>query len=50
MRLSQLIGKISTLHGNMQLDITAGSVSGTPAAAIYGTMLSGVAFVIDYFN
>ena len=50
MRLSQLIGKISTLHGNMQLDITAGSISGTPAAAIYGTMLSGVAFVIDYFN
>ena len=34
----------------MQLDITAGSMSGTPAAAVYDTMLSGVAFVIDYFN
>ena len=49
-RLSQLIGKISTLHGNMQLDITAGSMSGTPAATVYDTMLSDVAFVIDYFN
>ena len=50
-RLSQLIGKISTLHGNMQLDITAGSMSGTPAAAaVYDTILSGVGFVIDYFN
>ena len=45
-----MIGNISTLHGNMQLDITAGSMSGTPAAAVYDTMLSGVAFVIDYFN
>ena len=25
-------------------------MSGTPAAAIYDTMLSGVAFVNDYFN
>ena len=50
-RLSQLIGKISTLYGNMQLDITAGSMSETPpAAAVYDTMPSGVAFVIDYFN
>ena len=50
-RLSQLIGKISTLYGNMQLDITAGSMSATPAAAaVYDTMPSGVAFVIDYFN
>ena len=50
-RLSQLISKISTLHGNMQLDTTAGSISGTPAtAAVYDTILSGVAFVIDYFN
>ena len=49
-RLSQLIGKVSTLRGNMQLDITVGSISGTPAAAVYDTMLSGVAFVIDYFN
>ena len=48
-RLSQSIGKISTLHGNMQLDIAAGSMSGTPAAAVYDAMLSGVAFVIDYF-
>ena len=47
--LSQLIDKISTLHGNMQLDTTAGSISGTPAA-VYDTILSGVAFVIDYFN
>ena len=46
----QLIGKISTLHGNMQLDTTAGSMSGTPAVAVYDTMLSGAAFVIDYFN
>ena len=45
-----MIGKISTLHGNMQLDITAGSMSGTPAATVYDTILSGVAFVIDYFN
>ena len=42
-RLSQLIGKISTLHCNMHLDI----MSGTPAAAVYGTLLSGVALVID---
>ena len=51
-RLSQLIGKISTLDGNMQLDITAGSMSRTSAAAaaVYDTMPSGVAFVIDYFN
>ena len=41
---------MSILHGNMQLDITAGSMSGTPAAAVYDTMLSVVAFVIDYFN
>ena len=34
----------------MQLDITAGSMSGTPAAAVYDIMLSVVAFVIDYFN
>ena len=35
----------------MQLDITAGSMSGTPAAAaVYDTILDGVAFVIDYFN
>ena len=34
----------------MQLDITAGSMSGTPAAAVYDAMLSGVAFVINYFN
>ena len=26
------------------------SMSGTPAAAVYDTLLSGVAFVIDYFN
>ena len=47
-----MIGKISTFHGNIQLDITAGSMSRTPAAAaaVYDTMLSGVAFVIDYFN
>ena len=38
------------LLGNMQLDITADSTSGTPAAAAYHTMLSVVAFVIDYFN
>ena len=44
-RLSQLIGKISTLHSNMQFDITPGSTSETPAAALYDTMLSGVAFV-----
>ena len=25
-------------------------MSGTPAAAVYDTMLSGVVFVIDYFN
>ena len=48
--IDQLIGKISTLHGNMKLDITAGSMSGTPAAVVYDTMLSGVAFVIDHFN
>ena len=34
----------------MELDIAAGSMIGTPAAAVYHTMLSGVAFVIDYFN
>ena len=45
-----MIGKISTLRGNRQLDITAGSIRGTPAAAVYDTMLSGVVFVIDYFN
>ena len=45
-----MIGKISTLHDNMELDITAGSMSGTPEAAVYDTMLSGAAFVIDYFN
>ena len=49
-RLSQLIGKMSILHGNIQLDITAASMSGTPTAAVYDTMLSVVAFVIDYFN
>ena len=49
-RPSQLIGKMSILHGDMQLDITAGSMSGTPAAAVYDTMLSVVAFVINYFN
>ena len=37
-------------HGNMQLDITAGSMSRTPATAVYDTMLSGVAIVIDYFS
>ena len=41
---------MSILHGNIQLDITAGSMSGTPTAAVYDTMLSVVAFVIDYFN
>ena len=41
---------MSTLHDNTQLDITAGSMSGTPAAAVYDIMLNGVAFVIDYFN
>ena len=30
--------------------ITAGSMSGTPAAAVYDIMLSGVALVIDYFS
>ena len=49
-RFSQLIGKISTLHGSMQLDITAGFMRGTIAAAAYDTLLSGVIFVIDYFN
>ena len=34
-RLSQLIGKISTLDGNMQLDITAGSTSGKTATRVY---------------
>ena len=34
----------------MQLDITAGSMSGKAAAAVYNTLLSGVAFVIDYFR
>ena len=34
----------------MQLDITAGSMSGTPAAAVYNTLLSSAIFVIDYFN
>ena len=46
-RLSQSIGKLSTLHGNMRPDITAGSMSGKTAAAVYDTLLSGV---IDYFN
>ena len=48
-RLSPLIGKISTLHGNMLLYIHEG---GTPAAAVYVTFLSGVAFVISlcYFT
>ena len=45
-----MIGTISTFHDSIQLDITAGSMSETPAAAVYDTMLSGVAFVIDYFN
>ena len=50
-RLSQLIGKISTLHWyGTQLDITAGSVRETPAATVYDTMLTDVAFVIDYLN
>ena len=49
MRLSQLIGKISTLNGDMQLDITASSMSGTLTAAVYDAKLSGVAFVIDYW-
>ena len=49
-RLSQSIGKISTSHANMQLDITAGSMSGKTAAAVYDTLLSVVAFVIDYFS
>ena len=44
------MGKISTLHGNMQLDITAGCMSGTTAAAAYDTLLSGLIFVIDYFT
>ena len=48
--LSELIGKISTLHGSMQLDITTGSMSGTTAAAVYETLLNGLVFVIDYFN
>ena len=34
----------------MQPNIKAGCMSGAPAAAVYDTMLSGVAFVIDYFN
>ena len=34
----------------MQLDITTGSISRTTAATVYDTLLSGVAFVIDYFN
>ena len=34
----------------MQLDITAGSMSGAPSPAVYHTMLSNVVFVIDYFN
>ena len=41
---------MSILHGNMQLDITAGSMSGAPPVGVYDTMLSVVAFVIDYFN
>ena len=49
-RLSQLIGKISTLDGNMQLDITAGSMSGKTATTVYDTLLRGVAFVIGYFS
>ena len=49
-RHSQLKGKISTLHGNMQLDISTGSMSGKTAVAVYDTLLSGVAFVIDIFN
>ena len=48
--LSELIGKISTLHGNMQLDITTGSMIGTTAAAVYETLLDGLVFIIDYFN
>ena len=48
--LSELIGKISTLHGSMQLDITTGSMSGTTAATVYETLLNGLVFVIDYFN
>ena len=51
MRLGQLIGKISTLHGDRQLDITAGTMTRrTRAAAVYDTMFSGVVFVIDYFS
>ena len=34
----------------MHLDITAGSMSGKTAAAVYDTLLSGVEFVIDIFN
>ena len=48
--LSELIGKISTLHGSMQLDIITGSMSGTTAVAVYETLLNGLVFVIDYFN
>ena len=48
--LSELIGKISTLHESMQLDITTGSMSGTTAAAVYETLLNGLVFVIDYFS
>ena len=48
-RLSQLIGRILTFHGSMQLKITAGSMSGTTVAAICNTLLS-LTFVIDYFN
>ena len=49
-RLGQLIGRILTLHGSMRLDIKAGPMSGTTAAPVYDTLLSGLAFVIYYFN
>ena len=46
----QLIGRILTLHGSMRLDIKAGSMTLATAAAVHDTLLSGLAFVIDYFN
>ena len=49
-RLHQLIGRTSTLHGSMQLDITLGSMSGVTAGCVYDTLLSGVQFVIDCFK
>ena len=48
-RLSQLIGKISTLHGNMHFDIHEWNNSSS-MHAVYDTLLIDVAFVIGYFN